>query len=110
MVAVLFIGDFADPIFDGAIVINCDHRYIDKEMAKVFYDVILVVEEGTAHALDMVTACHQHLLGRAVVWPLHCFPNEVKFAGGNHVAVARFVVEHPSHVLVFYLLLFYSCN
>jgi hypothetical protein len=63
-----------DPILEGAVVVDSNFRDISEEKAKILDDIILVVKEGATDSANIIiTACSQHLLGRAVVWPAYCF-------------------------------------
>ena len=53
-----------------------------------------------ADSSNFVIACPQHLLGRAIVWTLNCLPQKIMLGGSDHVAPARYVIEHLSHVCI----------
>ncbi len=97
-----------DPIFEGAIVVDSNYRDISKEKANNLDDIILVVKEGATNSANIITACSQHLLGKAVVWPAYCFSKKVKLTGSNHVTHARYVIKHSPHVCIVYSLFLYS--
>jgi hypothetical protein len=56
-----------DPILEGAIVINGDFRYVGKKKMEIFHNIVFVVEEWASYLSNIVTACSQHLLGRAAM-------------------------------------------
>ncbi len=99
---------FLDPILEGAVVVDSDFRDVSEEKAKILDNMILVVKKGVTNLANILTACSQHLLGRAVVWPAYCFSNKVKLMGSNHVTHARYVIKHSPHVCIVYSLFLYS--
>jgi hypothetical protein len=72
--------------------------------------VILVVKEGLSNETNIISAGSQHLLGWVIVGSVHNIANEIHLPSCNHVAHARYVIKHTSHVLITYLLFFHSCH
>ncbi len=64
-------------MLEGAIFVDGNFRYVGKEEAEIFDDVVVVVKEGTSNSANSVTSCGQHLLRWPVRWSANCFPNEV---------------------------------
>ncbi len=100
VVPVCFIKSFIDPVFEGAILVNGDFGNIGKEEAKIRYNEIFIVEEGTPDTTDIVAACSHHLLGWAIVRTAHGLAKEIKLTSSNHVANSWDVIKHPSHVFI----------
>ncbi len=96
-----------DPILEGAIAVDSNFRDVSKEKAKILEDIILVVKEGATNLANIITACSQHLLGRAVVWPAYCFFKKVELTGSNHVTHARYVIKYSPHLCIVYSLFLY---
>ncbi len=97
-----------DPILEGAVVVDSNFRDVSEEKVKILDDIILVVKEGATDLANIITACSQHLLGRAVVWPAYCFSKKVELTVSNHVTHARYVIKHSPHVCIVYSLFLYS--
>ena len=64
-------------MLEGAIFVNGNFRYVGKEEAEIFDNVVFVVKEGTSNLANSVATCGQHLLCWPVRWSVNCFPNEV---------------------------------
>ncbi len=94
-----FVHSFLYPILEGAIIIDADFRDITEEEAQILDNVVFVVEKLAANSSDIVTALHQHLLGRAIVWTLDCLPQKIKLTGSN-LLPTQYVVEHPPYVCI----------
>ncbi len=90
----MLVGGLADPIFEGAVVIDGDFRYTGKKKTEIFHNIVFVVEEWASYLSNIVTAHSWHLLGGAVMWSTHRFPKKVKLSGRDHVANMRYVIEH----------------
>jgi hypothetical protein len=96
----LLIGGLTNPIFEGAVVVDGDFRYVGKKKMEIFHNIVFVMEEWATYSSNIVTACSQHLLGGSVMWFVHRFPKKVKLLGGDHVANTRYVIEHLSDMFV----------
>ncbi len=97
-----------DPILEGAVVVDSNFRDVSKEKGKILDNIILVVKEGATNSANIITACSQYLLGRAVVWPAYCFSKKVELMGSNHVTHTRYVINHSPDMCIVYLLFLYS--
>ena len=73
-------------------------------------DVVLGVEKRTSHWADIVAACRQHLLRRAIGGGAYNLSNEVHLSRCNHVTDARDVIEYPSNMFILDAFFLDSCD
>jgi hypothetical protein len=63
---VFFVEGFLNPALEGAKIVDGDFGNVGKEETEVLDDVVIGVKKRTSHWADIVTACRQHLLRRAI--------------------------------------------
>ena len=107
---VFFVDGFSNPALEGAKIVDSDFGNVGKEETEVLDDVVLGVEKRTSHWADIVAACRQHLLHWAIGGGAYNFSNEVHLSLCDHVADARDVKEHPSHMLISDMFFLDSCD
>ncbi len=102
LVPILSMMSLAYPRAEGAIVIDLYFRDVGKYKAKIPYNVVLVMEEGSPGESRVITTCSEHVLGRAIWRSTGYFANKFHLSCSNHVSCSRNVIEHASNVLVPY--------
>ncbi len=64
-------------MLEGVVFVDGNFRYVGKEEAEIFDNVVFVVKKGTSISANSVATCGQHLLCWPIGWSANCFPNEV---------------------------------
>jgi hypothetical protein len=70
--------------------------------------MFFVVQEGATNKTGVVAAHSQYALSWSIIGAAYHNSNEVHLTSCNHVAYARYAIEHTTNVLVSNLLLFDS--
>ena len=108
---VFFLEGFLNPALEGAKIVDSDFGNVGEEETKVLDDVVLGVEIWTSHWADIVAACRQHLLHRAIGGGAYNLSKEVHLSRcDHHVADARDVIEHPSNMFIMDAFILDSCD
>ncbi len=110
LVSVWCMGGFVNPSLKGSKIVSCNFGRIGKELLEILDNVIFVVQEGATHKAGVITACTEHVLHWSAAGSTHHISNEIHLTCRNHIAFARYVVEHTPNLLIANAFIFDSCH